>query len=175
MTAVKDSPAVDLGDLVRRHQADLWRYLRYLGCEASEADDLVQETFLALVRKSPELREAAAEAGYLRTAARNQLLMLRRKQGREPAATDLELAENVWAEATDGGRWNPWLDALGDCLKTAVTERTRKAIDLFYRERLGRAEIARQLGMAADGVKTLLRRARSALRTCVERKLSRDD
>jgi RNA polymerase sigma-70 factor (ECF subfamily) len=175
MTAVKDSPAVDLDDLVRRHQADLWRYLRYLGCEASEADDLVQETFLALVRKPPELREPEAAASYLRTAARNQLLMLRRQQGREPATADLELAENVWAEAAEDGHWSQWLDTLRDCLKTAVTERTRKAIDMFYRERLGRAEIARQLGMATDGVKTMLRRARSALRTCVERKLRDDD
>ncbi|MCG8586013.1 MAG: sigma-70 family RNA polymerase sigma factor [Pirellulales bacterium] len=171
MTAVKDSPAVDLGDLVQAHQADLWRYLRYLGCEPSEADDLVQETFLALVRKPPELRDPDAMAGYLRTAARNQLLMLRRRQGRDLATADLELAENVWAEANAESRWSEWLDALHDCLKTAVTERTRKAIDMFYRERIGRAEIARQLGMAADGVKTLLRRARSALRTCVERKL----
>lgn len=171
MTAVKDSPAVDLGDLVREHQADLWRYLRYLGCEASEADDLVQETFLALVRKPPRLRDPGAMAGYLRTAARNQLLMLRRHQGRDLATADLELAENVWAEATEHSRWSDWLDALRECLMTAVTERSRKAIDLFYRERMGRAEIARQLGMATDGVKTLLRRARSALRTCVERKL----
>lgn len=170
MTAVKDSPAVDLGDLVREHQADLWRYLRYLGCEAAEADDLVQETFLALVRQPPELRSPEAMAGYLRTAARNQLLMLRRRQGRELATADLELAENVWAEATDESGLSNWLEALADCLKTAITERTRKAIDLFYRDRVSRAEVARQLAMAPDGVKTLLRRGRSALRTCVERK-----
>jgi RNA polymerase sigma-70 factor (ECF subfamily) len=171
MTAVKDNPAVDLGDLVHEHQADLWRYVRYLGCDTSEADDLVQETFLAMVRKPPQLRAPAAMTGYLRTVARNQLLMLRRRQHRELDTADLELAENVWAEATDHSGLGEWLTALHDCLRTAITERSRKAIDLFYRERMGRAEIARQLSMAPDGVKTLLRRARSALRTCIERKL----
>ena len=118
MTAVKDSPAIELADLVREYQADLWRYLRYLGCEASEADDLVQETFLALVRKPPELRCREAMPGYLRTTARNQLLMLRRHRGRELATADLELAENVWAEATGPQHSSHWLDALRDCLTT---------------------------------------------------------
>jgi len=45
-------------------------------------------------------------------------------------------------------------------------------LDLQYRDRAGREEIAAQLGLAVEGVKTLLRRARAALRDCVERNLS---
>ena len=38
---------LDLAELVREHQADVWRYLRYLGADGHDADDLTQETFLA--------------------------------------------------------------------------------------------------------------------------------
>jgi len=49
----------------------------------------------------------------------------------------------------------------------------RRALDLQYRDRASRAEIAAELDLAVEGVKTLMRRARSALRDCVERKLGR--
>ena len=38
---------MDAKALIESHQAELWRYLRYLGCDAAEAEDLTQETFLA--------------------------------------------------------------------------------------------------------------------------------
>ena len=43
-------PELDLERLVREHQAELWRYLRYLGSDAARAEDLVQETFLRVWR-----------------------------------------------------------------------------------------------------------------------------
>ena len=42
--------------LVRRHQVGVWRYLRFLGCPPELADDLAQDTFLALMRHPPEDR-----------------------------------------------------------------------------------------------------------------------
>ena len=59
------------------------------------------------------------------------------------------------------------------CLKKAVSPRVRRALELQYRDRASRAEIAAELDLAVEGVKTLLRRARSALRDCVERRLGR--
>ena len=159
--------------LVRAHQAGVWRYLRFLGCEATEADDLVQETFLAVLRKGFEHRSAAQTAGYLRTVARNRLLMARRKQRNSPPSVDLEAAEAVWAQVAGADGLNDYLAALEDCLKVAVSPRVRRALELQYRDRASRAEIGAELDMAVEGVKTLLRRARSALRDCVQRRLGR--
>ena len=39
--------ATDLPELIAAHQRPLWRYLRLLGAERHEADDLVQDTFVA--------------------------------------------------------------------------------------------------------------------------------
>jgi DNA-directed RNA polymerase specialized sigma24 family protein len=51
-----------------------------------------------------------------------------------------------------------------------IDGRARQAIDQAYRDRLSRTEIAQNLEMTPDGVKSLLRRTREVLRQCIERK-----
>jgi len=173
MTAATADRQAELAGLVRAHQAGVWRYLRFLGCHPAEADDLVQETFLAVLRENFAIRSPAETAAYLRTVARNRLLMARRKQRNAPSAVDLEAAESVWARVAAEDGLNHYLAALGDCLQAAITPRARQALELQYRDRASREEIAAALEMAVEGVKTLLRRARTALRDCVERKVGR--
>jgi RNA polymerase sigma-70 factor, ECF subfamily len=165
---------VDLAALVERHQTGVWRYLRYLGADTAEADDLTQETFLAVARGGFVERAERQTAGYLRTVARNQLLALRRRQDRELATMDLEAADSVWAAvAGPDGSLSGWLDALRECVD-GLEGRARQAIDLHYHDHASREAIATQLDMQPDGVKTLLRRTRQILRECIERKLNHD-
>lgn len=177
MTAVSDPSGVefdlanfDLAGLVREHQADLWRYLRYLGAAADDADDLTQETFLAMARAPFELRSRGETAAYLRTAARNQLLMLRRRQGRQIGTVELTAAEEVWAEATTNEGFDEFLETLRICCKT-LAGRARQAVDRFYRDGCSREQLAAELEISPDGVKTLLRRTRAGLKECIERRL----
>ena len=174
MTALSDPPqqAFDLGRLVRDHQADVWRYLRFLGASTEDADDLTQETFIAVGRTPFELRSRRETAGYLRTAARNQLLMLRRRQGRQITTVELAAAEEVWSAAAVDGDFNQFLDALDRCRET-LAGRAREAIDRFYRDGRSREQLAAEFKMSLDGVKSLLRRTRTALRDCIERRLGR--
>ncbi len=160
----------EMAALVRSHQAGVWRYLRYLGCPTAEADDLTQDTFLAVFRDGFEDRSSEQTAAYLRTVARNRLLAVRRSRKKAPEV-DLAAAEAVWAETVGDRGMDDYLVALEDCLEVGVTPRVRRALELLYRDRLSRDQIAQQLEMAVEGVKTLLRRARSVLRECVERKL----
>src|SRR5262245_14596981 len=145
MTAVSDPPRVefDLAGLVREHQADVWRYLRFLGAAAADAEDLVQETFLGAARSPFEVRSRAETSSYLRTAARNHLLMLRRTQGRQISTVELEAAESAWAEAMPGGNSSELLDALEACCQE-LAGRAQNAINRFYRDGHGREEIARE-------------------------------
>ncbi len=156
-------------ELVRRFQADIWRYLRFLGCAESEADDLTQETFLAVIRKPFEYRGDAEAAGYLRKVARNQLLMTARRSRRGPTVQELETAESVWSRSV-GESTDDFLDALDECLEQ-LDGRPKQVVMMHYREGESRKSIASSLGMTADGVKTLLRRTRDVLRRCVKRRL----
>ncbi|HRJ79073.1 MAG TPA: sigma-70 family RNA polymerase sigma factor, partial [Planctomycetota bacterium] len=67
--------ALDVEALIVAHQAGVWRYLRYLGCDRAQADDLTQETFLQVLRHGFEQRGERETAAYLRKVARNCFLM----------------------------------------------------------------------------------------------------
>jgi len=172
MPAVSDPPCVefDLASLVQEHQADVWRYLRYLGAAADDADDLTQETFLAVARTPFEVRSRRETAAYLRTAARNQLFMLRRRQGRQVCTVELTAAEEVWAETIAAGDSSEFLEALSRCYET-LAGKAREAINRFYRDGESREQLAAKFDITVDGVKTLLRRTRASLKDCIERRL----
>lgn len=179
MTAATAPPAVEptrakqLARLVHEHQPTVWRLLRFLGADPAEADDLTQETFLAVARSNFEENSVRQTSAYLRTVARNQLLMLRRSQRRQISTVELEAAESVWADQVEHAGWDAMTDTLRDCVEK-LDGRAAQAIKLCYTQGESRDAIAETLGMKADGVKTLLRRTRDVLRECVERNLERN-
>ncbi len=156
-------------DLIRAHQVGLWRYLRYLGCSVADVEDVIQETFLAVWRNPFEVRDPAATNGYLRRVARNQYLMTLRR--RRPTAVGdllqtLDVADENWelhAGPDDGGNYT---QALRVCMQK-LTEKIRLALELSYAGMMSREEVASTLGMMPNGLKSMLRRARTALRTCI--------
>ena len=155
--------------IVREHQANIWRYLRFLGAGNSDAEDLTQETFLAFRRADFEERSPPETHRYLRKVARNQLLMWRRASGTKINTVDLANAEQAWAEMTEPNGYEGLLALLKDCLQE-VEGRARDAMDKFYQQGQSREAVAEALGMKPNGVKTLLRRTRDVLRECIERK-----
>jgi RNA polymerase sigma-70 factor (ECF subfamily) len=165
MSAVSEQTEVDLAGLVDEYQANVWRYLRFLGATPADADDLTQETFLAVSRSSFQQRSHQETASYLRTVARNQLLQARRREGREVDTVEITAAEQIWATVTN---MDSYLAVLGDCLEK-LDGRARTVINRFYVDRHRRTEIAAELNMKPEGVKTLLRRTRDILRNCIER------
>jgi RNA polymerase sigma-70 factor (ECF subfamily) len=164
-------PAVaGFGSLVTRHQKGLWRYLRVLGAPPDVADDLLQETFVVALRRGLHDEGAAAVAAFLRTTARHLYCKLHRR--RRPSREVVE-ADRIWNEhcAHDDGQG--WFAALRSCVDE-LPPRSRRLLQGTYGEELGRAAMAAELGMSADGIKTALRRLRMALRRCVELRRQED-
>ena len=74
VTTLEMPRRADPASIVRAHQAGLWRYLRYLGCSAHEAEDLTQEVLLAVLRRPFEdhgEKATAAFHGHLKDAQRD--------------------------------------------------------------------------------------------------------
>ena len=161
---------LDLVSLIRNHQAGVWRYLRMLGCDAASADELTQETFLAVLQQPFADYHPSATAGYLRTVARNLFITMQRRLTRTVPLVDVDAVDADWERwgANDNGE--AMLVALDECLKT-LTDKSREAIKLRFREDQSRAAIAAALGMSEDGAKNLLQRAKQQLRECIGRKL----
>lgn len=166
MTAVQSISQDEVVRLVQAHQAEVWRYLRYLGASAELADDLTQDTFLQLLRAPFAARSPQQTAGWLRTVARNLFVRSFRRPPFELA--ELEAMEAAWTgfAADDAGAES--LGRLRGCLER-LDGRARDVVRLHYEERRSRADIGVRLGLGEDGVKSLLRRTRAALRACMQR------
>ena len=162
---------------VKTHQAEVFRYLRYLGAwEVNIAEDLVQETFLAVFQSpnTPQTDDVRRQAAWLRGVARNIFLMHCRESRAQPVQYDsstLEAAEQVWeGRFLRQGDGFDFLDSLHQCLDK-LNPRQKEALQMRYWKKESRENMASTLGLSVDGVKSLLRRLRGALKTCVERAL----
>lgn len=162
------STSFDAAQLIVTHQRGVWRYLRSLGCDASLAEDLTQETFLKVLQRPFEERSQAATAAYLRTTARNLYISVLRQAGRnlDVDIAELEASWSRWAEL-DGG--DTLIETLKSCLET-ITDRARQALEMRFRDQASRADIAGSLGISEHGAKNLMQRAKQALKTCIEQK-----
>jgi RNA polymerase sigma-70 factor (ECF subfamily) len=163
--------------LIRSHQAELYRYARYLGAEAQTAEDLVQDTFLVAMDgvMPAETAQPRVAAAWLRGVLRNLFLQDCRRRRTSPVRVDTETvsrAEEVWkAEFLRRDDGFEYAEALQKCLGD-LPDRSRAAVRLHYAERRSREEMGRTLGHSEDGVKSMMRRIRAALADCVRRRLA---
>src|ERR1700733_9419858 len=70
-------------EFYRRHQGGLYRYAVHMSGRPEAAADVVQETFLTLIRHAGKFdEEKGAPAAFLYGIARNHVRKLREKEGR---------------------------------------------------------------------------------------------
>ena len=167
-TSVELTPA----ELIQRHQRGVWRYLRMLGCDASTADDLTQETFLRVLRRDTFVQHNdAATSGYLRRTAYNLLVSMHRKQGRVQTAVEPATLDEVWDRWAGKDLSGDFaVEALRTCFET-LTERAQTALRLRFAQQASRVEIGDHLGITDHGARNLMQRAKQQLRLCVEEKI----
>jgi RNA polymerase sigma-70 factor (ECF subfamily) len=166
-----------LEELMEAHQAELFRYLRFIGADYSMAEDLVQETYLCAFQsaKLPDLDNLRARRGWLRRIAHNRFIDQCRRRKRSPirfSSEQADAAEIFWESEFYGhDEGFGCLEALEICLQK-LSAKQRELIDAFYGARRSRDEIASGLGISSDGVKMALRRVRVALGECIQQRLS---
>jgi RNA polymerase sigma-70 factor (ECF subfamily) len=140
--------------------------LRHLR-DAAAADDLAQEVLLLTLERlrSGRVREPERLASFVlgasRLVARNQ----RRGQGRRRALLDRDPGAFTSSTELDTLRLDE--DRLRGCLER-LAERERAVLVLtFYAERPS-ADIARELSLTPENVRTVRHRAFARLRDCVQ-------
>ncbi len=147
-----------------------------LGCDASTADDLTQETFLRVLRQDHFVQHSeAATSSYLRRTAHNLLVSRHRKLGRMQTVAESSVLDEIW------NRWagkdltgDIAVDALRFCLE-GLTDRAKLALRMRFAENASRVEIGDALGISDHGARNLMQRAKQQLRQCVEEKLQQRD
>jgi RNA polymerase sigma-70 factor (ECF subfamily) len=172
MTTGPTTPATgfDPVRLIEHHQTGVWRYLRALGCEPTLAEDLTQDTFLAVLQKPFQDYNPAATAAYLRRVAYNLFISYQRRAGKVTTVENIEEFDQQFAQWSGEDNGEAALEALRDCL-SQLSERAKWALEMRFREERSRTSIAESLEITEHGAKNLMQRAKQQLRSCVEGKL----
>ena len=188
MSDPKDSPAdrstAEIVQLILLGDRQAFRHLvtRYQGCvravvhamlsNKSSVDDLVQQVFLKAFRKLESFDQSRSFEhwikGIARNAVRDELRKSSRYQGRIDAYA--KLVEVRLAERAGRDLFNEdTQQALEECI-SKLEEKAARAVRMHYVEERTTDEIGQILGQTGNAVRTMMHRARRALRDCLIRK-----
>jgi len=170
IAAIAHSELDALGQLFERHEPMIRRYLGRLGVSASDADDLVQATFLEVMRAAERFDPQLAASSWLlgvatmmvrrhrrslvRSAAR--LVEWARTARREPPQTPAAVAEGDAAERRVAGALE------------RLSPKKREAFVLVTLEGMSGEAAAAALGVPLNTLWTRLHHARRELRAALE-------
>lgn len=157
--------------LVRRHQARVFRLLYRMMGSREEAEDVAQDCFLSLYRHGKRFRSEARFSTFVYRVAANAALNRRRTLGRARARVDKLATRQAAGDDLPSSPRDPEDSALGN----ELTRHVRDALDqlspalrmpvvLYDIEGLAYGEIAEILEIAEGTVKSRIHRARQALR-----------
>lgn len=134
-----------------------------------EADDLLQDVFLRVVKHLDSLRSTERPEAWLFQIARNALRDSLRARQRKDGRTDpleIDLPADVHTAVPESE------EELAPCLTPMIArlpEPYRTAIELTSVQGLTQAEAARQIGMSLSGMKSRVQRGREQLRQMLVR------
>jgi RNA polymerase sigma-70 factor (ECF subfamily) len=157
-------------ELIERYAGRLRGFVRRVANSESEADDLVQDTWLRVLRGMPGLREPARLRSWLFGIAHRVLIDRLRLRYAEPAHAPIE----VLVDEADLQDEHLRQDQVEHGL-AALAPPEREAVVLFYLEQLSLAEMAEVTAVPVGTVKSRLHRARTRLRAVLEQLHSTKD
>jgi RNA polymerase sigma-70 factor (sigma-E family) len=154
-----------VGVLYATHWHQLVRLATLLTRDASIAEELVQDAFVALHRRWDSLTEPSAAHGYLRTTVINNARSALRHRGveeryRQPGPPEPAGPEERALRATEDAR------VLG-ALRT-LSRRQQEVLVLRYYADLSEQDIAHTLGLSRGAVKSHAHRGLAALKAALE-------
>jgi RNA polymerase sigma-70 factor, ECF subfamily len=141
-------------ELFARYREPLYGFFRRRLGSAESADDLTQETFLALIRATARYEPRALVRTYLYGIAFKLLSVERRKQAREQPA-------ELTPESRDDSDGRLWVRQALDRLDA----NDREILMLREYEQLSYGEIAELLRLPVNTVRSRLFRARTELKS----------
>ena len=157
--------------LVERHSRAVYRLAHRLTGNPSDAEDVVQETFLRAYRQLSRFESRANFGTWLHRIAVNCSIDLIRSRPHREAAQALDLEQFGAAEAADAGRASPERLALSAEVQERISDAMgslsqmeRAAFMLRHFEGQSIEEISRALGLKANATKHSIFRAVKKMR-----------
>jgi RNA polymerase sigma-70 factor (ECF subfamily) len=164
--------ADELGREALAYADSLYNLSRYLTRNATDAEDLVQETYALALRAAAQFTPGSNLKAWLVRILRNTFISTYRRQRRNPTVGGLDTVNPIYQDPVQG----EWLrgDAELHRLRTVVGDEIERAlmslsedartVVLLDLEGLTEQEVADAMGCPAGTIKSRLWRARAALR-----------
>lgn len=171
LDAARGGDKVALEALLERHQAQVYRFGLKMCRDPEDAQDVVQETLLAMARGVRDLRGASSISTWLYTVARSFCIKKRRRSKFAPEETSLDAGGTGEGVALSDPSRTPEEALAGKQVEMAL-EQAIRGLDPMYREvlilrdveGLSAPEVAEILGVTVQAVKSRLHRARVVVR-----------
>ena len=183
--ALLDGDEKAFAELVRRHHASMVRVARgYVGSQSS-AEDVAQDTWVAIIQAADRFEGRSSFATWLFRILVNRARTAGARESRTAPVDIADSGSSVDASRFDeGGMWAeppaPFTDVVDGQLEDAETvaairlaivdlpEPHQAVVTLRDVEGLSTMEVAEVLGMTEGNVRVVLHRARARIRAAVE-------
>lgn len=162
-SSLMPAPPVDIAALVDRHYAEAYRYARRLSGSASDADDLVQEAFLALQARGDQIRQMEGIRPWLFAVVRNAYF----KQLRSPSQQKRQPWDDADEPTAHVGSANLPTEFDEEALQLALMELHedfRTPLIHFYFRDLSYREIADSMQVPVGTIMSRISRGKTWLR-----------
>ncbi len=167
-----DDHTLHVQQLFVRYQQAVLGYVLSIEPNFADAQDIVQEVFLAVTRKSQTWMAGTDFLAWLCTVARYETLHFQRTRARRAGRLDEDVIELLHAaEPVNESQWQDRVDALRRCLGR-LAPRAKELVWRRYHGAQMPEQIATGIGWTVSAVRVALTRARGVLRECMERQLN---
>ena len=148
-----------LHEAMERHTEHLLRLAYFYVQSWEAAEDIVQESFIALYEKAAQYKGEASVKNYVRKIVINRCHDFLRKKKRRQLFLPFRYVKSAEREVVLSTEKSTLLEAL-----MRLDDKYREAIILYYFEELSTVQIAGLLGLNESTVRSRLKRARDELR-----------
>jgi RNA polymerase sigma-70 factor, ECF subfamily len=162
----------EFSERLLRHQTQLFGYIYSLVRDLDDADDLFQQTSLALWKKFDQYDPARSFPAWAFGVARFEVSNFLRSRSRDRLYFSDELNLMLIATHEELGldQVEGRLDALAQCIGK-LRQRDQELLEACYGRSVRIPEIARNWGRSTQSIHNSLKRIRHALFECVRRSL----
>ena len=148
-----------------RHENSIRAFVRALQPSLSDADDVMQETFLTVSRKASTFEPGTNFVAWACGIARLKVLENFRQKKRANVLSEAAIIA-LAKDAPSAEALSEKEDALEGCLER-LTPKVRDLLWRRYSRRQSSTEMAEATGMTSTAVRVALSKARAALRDCI--------
>ena len=148
-----------------RHENSIRAFVRALQPTLSDADDVMQETFLTVSRKASSFEPGTNFVAWACGIARLKVLENYRQKQRANVLSEAAISA-LAEDAPSAESFREREDALEGCLEK-LAPKVRDLLWRRYSRRQSSDEMAEAAGMTSNAVRVALSKARVALRDCI--------